>query len=106
MCANQYRGEVSLNVNGKPALLRMNFNAISCLEAKMGSKSLPQLIERFAEQKYSAQDIISVLESGYFGANRKYMDFKDSEIDGGVKAAAFAAVLLLKLAFDGVESGS
>lgn len=103
MSSNKYRGEITLNVNGEPTLFRMNFYAISFLETKTQTASLPILIAKFSDQTYTAQDIVSVLEAGYLGANKKLMNLSDAEIDGGVRAAAYAAVMLLKLAFEGFE---
>lgn len=100
MCANPYKGEVTLVINGQEELLRLNLGALAYLETLMKLSSIGELIERFGGAKYTSEDIICVLKAGFYGANARHIDIKNATIEGGAKAAAVAAICLLKLAFE------
>ncbi len=96
MCANPYRGEVALKVDGKTRKFKMTLGAIAMLEDRLKTKSSREIFERFAQAKYTADDLINVLECAYYGANNDYLDIADCVIEGGAKAAAETAMELIK----------
>lgn len=103
--SNPYRGEVTLNLNGKDEVLRLNLGALAELEAELESASLLELVERFEAGVFSASDLISLLFAGLKGAGWKGSvdDLSTGQIQGGPVNAARIAGQLLKAAFGPVE---
>ena len=65
---NPYRGEVEATLGGHPYRLRLTLGALAELEAALGAESLPALLERFEQGRFSARDIIAVITAGLHGA--------------------------------------
>ena len=65
---NPYRGEVEATLGGQPYRLRLTLGALAELEAALEAESLPALLERFEQGRFSARDIIAVITAGLHGA--------------------------------------
>ena len=65
---NPYRGELEATLGGQPYRLRLTLGALAELETALGAESLPALLERFEQGRFSARDIIAVITAGLHGA--------------------------------------
>lgn len=64
---NARRGEVEWKAGGRTFLLRPTFQSICALEAETGC-GIIALAKRFHDGDIQLQDVVSVLESGVYGA--------------------------------------
>lgn len=98
---NPWRGEVTLQIDGVPRVMRLTLGALAGLEAELGESSLLSLIERFETRQFSASDVIAVLKAGLSGGGHADVAARIGEatIDGGPVAAAQAAAQVLVRAF-------
>ena len=99
--ANPWRGEVTLNIDGSPQVMRLTLGALASLEAAMDETSLVALVERFEQGQFSSGDVLSVLKAGLQGGGCAFEPeaLDHAEIDGGPMAAARAAAELIARAF-------
>ena len=99
--ANPFRGEVELNIDGEPRVMRLTLGALAELEAKLKCESLLEMIARFETGGFRVRDLIGLLTAGLNGGGWKISeaDLVKSQIDGGPLAAAQAAARLLKITF-------
>lgn len=93
MLANKARGEVLLDIDGRPHRLCVTLGALAELEAAFDVASLTELGERLAQ--LTASDLITVLAalSGSTAAELAHADIDPS-------AAAKAVAEAFRLAFD------
>lgn len=99
--ANPWRGDVAIVIDGETHNMRLTLGALAELETALGTGSLVELVERFEGGRYSARDVLSLLEAGLSGG-RCGIDrarLSQGEIDGGPVVAARAAAELLARAF-------
>lgn len=99
--ANPWRGEVELTVDGEARSMRLSLAALAELEARLGSQSLVELIERFETGAFRVADLVSLLRAGLSGGGWKVSEERlaTADIEGGPLEAARAAARLLKLTF-------
>jgi hypothetical protein len=99
--ANPWRGEVALEVDGEPRVMRLTLGALAEMEARLKSDSLVEMIARFESGGFRVRDLISLLTAGLNGGGWAVTEAElvRSRIDGGPLAAAQAAAALLKVTF-------
>lgn len=96
--ANRYRGEVALELDGRPHLLRLPLGVLVELEGALACGSLLALVERFENGSFSAADLLALLQAGLRGGGSD-ADLEKATIGGGVAGAARAAAQLLHVTF-------
>lgn len=92
--ANSARGEVLLEIDGRPQRLCVTLGALAELEAAFDAASLSELGERLAH--LTASDLITVL-AALSGTSTAEL----ARADVDPKAAAHAVAEAFRLAFDG-----
>jgi len=99
--ANPLAGEVALVVDGQRHVCKLTLGALAELEAGLGDESLPDLVRRFEEGRYSAGDVLALIVAGLRGGGWQggRADLMQAEIEGGLVGAARAAAELLARAF-------
>lgn len=99
--ANPFRGEVALDIEGEPRVMRLTLGALAELEARLESDSLLEMIGRFEQGTFRVQDLIGLITAGLNGGGWRISESEllEKRIDGGPLAAAQAAARLLKLTF-------
>lgn len=98
---NPYRGEVTLNVDGEPRVMRLTLGALATLEARLECGSMMDMIGRFENGAFKVRDIISLLAAGLNGGGWAVTEAQlmQTQIDGGPMRAAEAAGALLRVTF-------
>ncbi len=99
--ANPWAGEVALEINGEPQVLKLTLGALAELEAGLEAGSLMDLVERFEAARFTSRDVLALIVAGLRGGgwNGQASDLVSAEIAGGPMAAAQAAATLLARAF-------
>ncbi len=96
---NPWRGDVALTIDGERCVMRLTLGALAALEAKLEADSLVGLVERFEGGRFSAQDVMVLLQAGLLGGGHDKIKLTHAVIEGGPVAAARAAAELLARAF-------
>lgn len=96
MSANPYRGEVALTIGGETRVMRLTLGRLAALEARLGAGSLMELIGRFEDGRFRAEDLVALIAAGL---DLREGEVMEAEIAGGPAAAARAAAALLRLTF-------
>ena len=80
---------------------RTPIGALASLEQSLGEDTLVSLVERFETQRFSARDVIALLQAGLHGGGHAELAARIDavEISGGPVAASQAAAQLLVRAF-------
>ncbi|MGJ8526900.1 gene transfer agent family protein [Maritalea sp.] len=99
--ANEMRGEVDAEIDGKTYTLCLTLGALAELEASLQSSDLNGLAERFEGGRVSARDLIAIVGAGLRGGGNAVSDVElaNMSINGGARGAATIAVKLLAAAF-------
>ena len=99
--SNPWRGDVTLEINGKAHVMRLTLGALAALETRLNSGSLLELVERFETSRFSSADVLELLFAGLQGGgcDLPREDLAKGDIAGGPMAAARAAAELLARAF-------
>lgn len=99
--ANPWRGDVAIVIDGETHKMRLTLGALAELEAALGTGSLVEMVERFEGGRYSARDVLALLEAGLNGGQCgvERSRLSHGEIEGGPVGAARAAAELLARAF-------
>lgn len=99
--ANPYRGEVVLELDGEPRLLRLSLGILAELEVALEAGSLMELVTRFEEGTFRARDLIHLLRAGLKGGGLEMTEaeFLNATIEGGPVEAARIGAELLRLTF-------
>ena len=102
--ANPQRGKVALVTDRGEMALRLTLGALAALEARLDTKGLVGVAERFESGAYGAGDLIALLTAGMRGGGAEVTEAEVAEMsfDGGAVAAANAAARLLQLTFRGM----
>ncbi|KAA9009037.1 gene transfer agent family protein [Histidinibacterium aquaticum] len=105
--ANPHAGEVALTLNGETRVMKLTLGALAELEAKLGTGSLVDLVERFESGGFSAGDVLALVAAGLRGGGwcGTRADLLTAEIEGGPVEAARAAADCLARAFALPEAG-
>ena len=69
--ANQYKGEVKGKLGDKERTFRLTFEGIVNIENRTG-KSILEITNNMAQNKYSLQDVVIVMHEGLQGAGGKF----------------------------------
>lgn len=98
---NPWRGEVALTIDGTRHVLRLTLGALASLEAELKTESLVALVERFESGRFSASDVLALLQAGLRGGGVPNVGdtLASAEIEGGPVIAARTAAELLARAF-------
>lgn len=104
---NRRRGEVGIELDGKPFRLRLTLNALAELEDAFGAEDLGALAARFGTGKLSARDIARVVGAGLRGGGADISDEALGAMATPGGAAGFAAAVsaLLAATFGGGDEG-
>ncbi len=106
--ANPYRGEVTLELDGRRHVLKLTLGALAELEAELGEGDLISLVQRFENGRFSASDLLALLAAGLRGGGAQVSRdaLARAEISGGPMQAARVAAQLLALSFAQPQGGS
>ncbi len=99
--SNPWAGEVEVTVDGAVHLARLTLGALAELEARLGTGTIVDLVERFERVAFSSGDVLAVIVAGLRGGGLRVTaeDMLTADICGGPVGAAQAAALLLTRAF-------
>jgi len=70
--ANQYKGEIKGKLGDKERTFRLTFDSIVNIENRTG-KSILEITNNMAQNKYSLQDVVIVMHEGLQGAGGKFI---------------------------------
>ncbi|WP_417667343.1 gene transfer agent family protein [Roseibium sp.] len=103
--ANLLRGEISAGLDGRKWTLVLTLGALAELEAAFACSDLQGLVERFANGRLSATDLIAVIGAGLRGAGNDVSDEQVARMTsaGGVSGFAAIAADLLQVTFGAGE---
>ncbi|MGH1465767.1 MAG: gene transfer agent family protein [Cognatishimia sp.] len=98
---NPWAGEVALEINGTPHVLKLTLGALAELEAQLAAGSLVELVQRFESGSFSSADVLALVCAGLRGGgwDGQEADLLTAEIAGGPVMAARVAAQLLAQAF-------
>jgi hypothetical protein len=98
---NPWAGEVEVTVDGAAHVARLTLGALAELEARLGTGTIVELVERFERAAFSTRDVLAVIVAGLRGGGLKVTaeDLLTADIAGGPVGASRAAALLLTRAF-------
>ena len=68
MSCNPHKGEIEATLGGRRYTLRLTLGALAELEAALNADSLPELLGRFEQGRFSARDLIALIHAGLRGA--------------------------------------
>lgn len=104
---NPLRGEVALVIDGTRYVMRLTLGALAALEARLESRSLMDLAERFESGQISASDLMALLAAGLMGGGHDVTeaDLAKADIEGGAVGALHAGMALLARAFQPLGDG-
>ncbi len=99
--ANPQRGEIEVNIAGKPYTLCLTLGALAELEHAFASESLIQVIERFQTGNVRAGDLIKILKAGLKGGGHDISeeDVAHMKFEGGLEATIAIVAQLLNATF-------
>lgn len=99
--ANRWRGEVEIEIDGRPHVMRLTLGALCELEDRLEDGSVVALVERFEKGTVRARDILALLGAGLRGGGVEISDadLARREIGGGPVAAMRLAAELLRVTF-------
>ena len=69
--ANQYKGEITGKLGDKERTFRLTFESIVNIESRTG-KSILDITNNMAQNKYSLQDVVIVMHEALQGAGGKF----------------------------------
>ena len=103
---NPMRGEVGLTIDGTERVLRLTLGALAALEARLGARSLADLVQTFEGGDMRSDDLILLLWAGLNGGGFAVSveDVGNARVQGGPVAAAQAAGLLLRQTFMEIDT--
>ena len=104
---NPLRGDVALIINGQRHVLRLILGALAALEARLESRSLMDLAQRFETGEISATDLVALLTAGLMGGgyDMTEAELANADIEGGAVGALHAGMALLARAFQPLSDG-
>ena len=70
--ANQYKGEIKGKLGDKERTFRLTFDSIVNIENRTG-KSILEITNNMAQNKYSLQDVVIVMHEALQGAGGKFI---------------------------------
>lgn len=105
---NPHRGEVAVELDGRPQVARLTLGTLAELEATLEADSLLGMIERFESGRFASRDVLAVLVAGLRGGGWRGTaeDLLSVEIGGGPIGAARAAAELIARAFGGAATSA
>lgn len=105
---NRHRGEIAAELGGQMRRLRLSLGALAELEAAYGAADLNALVQRFAQGRLAALDLVRIIGAGLRGAGSSVTDEEVAAMDaeGGALGLARIASELLAATFGGSEAAS
>ncbi|MDE9450712.1 gene transfer agent family protein [Aliiroseovarius sp. Z3] len=99
--ANPWTGEVTLEIDGTPHVMKLTLGVLAELETQLGEDTIIGLVERFESGAFSSRDVLALIVAGLRGGGwqGRAQDLLAAEIAGGPVRAAQAAGQLLSRAF-------
>jgi len=100
--ANQYKGEVKGKLGDKERTFRLTFDSIVNIENRSG-KTILDITNNMAQNKYSLQDVTIVMHEGLLGAGGKFTQgaVGDMIIQTGLLKIAILCSTILMTIFTG-----
>jgi hypothetical protein len=98
---NPWAGEVDVSVDGVVHVARLTLGALAELEARLGTGTIVDLVERFERAAFSSADVLAVIVAGLRGGGLRVTadELLSADVAGGPVGAARAAAELLTRAF-------
>ena len=105
---NRQRGEVAIDLDGKPHTLCLTLGAMAELEDTLALDNIGALASRFSDGKVSAQDLIPILGAALRGGGHDISDEAAATMrcEGGLSGLARHLIALLKVTFNPVNMPS
>lgn len=99
--ANAWAGEVALVIDGRRHVLKLTLGSLAEMEAALPEESLPALVRRFEEGRFTTRDVLALIVAGLRGGGWQgtAAELRGAEIAGGPAGAAKVAARLLVAAF-------
>ncbi|MEO1102600.1 MAG: gene transfer agent family protein [Pseudomonadota bacterium] len=106
--ANQYRGETSAVLDGRPWTLCLTLGALAELENAFQVGDMSALVARFGGGTLSARDAVKIIGAGLRGAGNSVDDDQVARMTADGGAAGFAQIVadLLTATFGSAEETS
>lgn len=103
MSVNARRGEIEARLDGRDYTLCLTLGALAELEDAFKADDLNALVERFADGRLSAGDLMKIIGAGLRGAGNAVddADVGAMRAEGGAAGFADIAARLLKATFRG-----
>lgn len=93
MMANRHRGEIEAELGGRRFTLCLTLGALAELESAFGATDLSALATRFAEGRFAARDVLTVITAGLRGAGHDLTEEEVSRLATPGGAAGYVAIL-------------
>lgn len=99
--SNPWAGEVEVTVDGQVHVARLTLGVLAELEARLGTDTIVDLVQRFERGAFSSRDVLAVIVAGLRGSGMKISgdDLLTADIAGGPVGAAKVAAALITRAF-------
>ena len=104
--ANNHRGEIDAQLDGKVFRLCLTLGALAELEAAFGDEDMLSLATRFETGRISARDCRSIIGAGLRGAGYEITDKEVGAMQAERGAAGFVAIVAALLAATFSSAGS
>ena len=65
--ANAWAGEVALVIDGRRHVLKLTLGSLAEMEAALPDESLPSLVRRFEEGRFTTRDVLALIVAGLRG---------------------------------------
>ena len=100
--ANQYKGEITGKLGDKERTFRLTFEGIVNIENRTG-KSILEITNNMAQNKYSLQDVVIVMHEALQGAGGKFIQSAvgDMVLQSGLLKIAILCSEVLMTIFTG-----
>ena len=101
--ANQHRGEIDAELDGKPFRLVLTLGALAELESAFGDEDMLALATRFENGRLSARDAVRIIGAGLRGAGHDIPNLAVAAMRAANGAAGFVEIVarLLTATFGG-----
>ena len=103
--ANQYKGEITGKLGDKERTFRLTFESIVNIENRTG-KSILEITNNMAQNKYSLQDVVIVMHEALQGAGGKFIQSAvgDMVMKTGLMKVAILCSEILMTVFTGEKT--
>lgn len=102
---NPKRGEVEVELAGRPVRFCLTFGALASLEKRMGLDTISDLASRFLQERLSVEDLCALLVAGLEGSGdpMSERELRNLDLQDNWSTLLDTAARLLAATFGGLE---